>query len=306
MFWFSIALIGPALYAATNLIDKYLLLRFGQTIGPKVILALSAVMSCSLVPLCLAMGGNVALPSWLTYLQIALIGILNFLVLVFYLFALDEDEPSVVVVHYSLSAMFSAILGFLFLGEALGRSQVGGMALIVIGSLLVTGKAAASSFSADHFRTTLLMALASASWAISAVMFKAFALDLSMWTVLLWENISLSVLGLCMLAFSRDTRRWLGAMISFRRSVFALVVANEGIYLAANVAMATAFLAGLVAIALLANAFQPFFVLVLGLLTQKFLGAAIVERSDRKSIALKLLAISVAGTGVYLVLSSNA
>jgi hypothetical protein len=77
---------------------------------------------------------------------------------------------------------------------------------------------------------------------------------------------------------------------------------NEVLYMSGNLAFAFAYMMAPIALVLLANSFQPIFVLGIGILLTVFFPKISVEKIEAKNIWQKVIAITITGIGTYLLL----
>ena len=117
MTWFLIALIGPFFYATTNFIDKILLSKYFKEGGVGTILLFSSLLSVVALPFLFFADRTVLNVDLLGIIALSIVGILNTMVLLCYLLAIEKEEASVAVVFYQLIPVFGCILGYFVLGE---------------------------------------------------------------------------------------------------------------------------------------------------------------------------------------------
>jgi len=305
MGWFLLALLGPFLYAITNYLDKLVLERYVRGGSVATVLIFSGVFSGLSLPLLWLADPTVLRVSETHLAALAGVGVLNFLVLLFYLKAIQGDEVSTAIIFYQLVPVLAYGLGYAFLGETLTARQLVAMALIVLGTSVV-------SFSIDdggftfRGRTVLYMLAASFCWALGAVLFKAVALEEQVVRSLFWENLTLAMIGAGIVTASGRLRdQFLGVLRSNAGAVLSLNAVNESAYIAANVAMAFAYLLAPVSLVLLANSYQAVFVMVIGACISHFRPALLAATMRRGHLLQKVLAIAITALGTYELLSSG-
>ncbi len=304
MSWFFIALIGPFLYALTNYIDKILLEKYFKESGIGTILLFSSLISMFALPIFLIIDNTVLDVNIINILILALKGTLGVGVLWFYLMALKNEEASVVIVFYQLVPVFGAILGYFFLGEILTKMQVISMAIIILGTMII-------SFEIDsdnHFRlrkknTIIPMIGASLFWATGGVIFKSVALKENLWRSLFWEHVMLVLVGIIIFIFVRSYRNsFILALKNNSKNILSLNIINEFIYISGNVAVAYAYLLAPIGLVLLTESFQPIFVLIIGVILTALFPKIITEKMQAKHLWQKVIAISITALGTYLLL----
>jgi len=303
MSWFFIALIGPFLYALTNYIDKVLLERYFKKSGIGTILLFSSLISVFALPFFFLMDRTVLDVSFTNILILAVRGMLSVGVLWCYLIALKNEETSVVIVFYQLVPVFGAIMGYLLLGEVLTQMQLISMAIIIFGTTII----AFEIDSDNHFKlrksTVIPMLAASFFWASGGTIFKAVALEENLWRSLFWGHSMLLLTGIGIFIFMRSYREnFILALKNNSKNILSLNVFNEFIYILGDVSVAYAYLLAPVGLVLLAESFQPIFVFIIGAILTVFFPKIVVERMELKHVWQKIIAISITGTGTYLLL----
>src|SRR3989338_5886220 len=138
MSWFFLALIGPFLYAMTNHIDKVLLEKYFKEGGVGTLILVSSLVSVFALPFIFWADPTVLSVSGTGIFVLAVVGVLDILVLWFYLLALKDEEPSIAIVFYQLVPVFGLILGYFILGEVLTQAQLIAMAIIILGTTIIS------------------------------------------------------------------------------------------------------------------------------------------------------------------------
>lgn len=304
MTWFFLALIGPFLYALTNYIDKILLEKYFKQGGVGTILLFSSLLSIFAIPFLFLMDPTAISIGLKNIFILAIVGILNVGVLWCYLLALKHDEASVVIVFYQLVPFFGAILGYFFLGEILNTIQIIAMAIIILGTTIVSFEIDSDNHFKLRKKTILPMLGASLFWAIGGVIFKAVALEESIWGSLFWEHCMLVIVGIIIFTFIRSYRvNFLSAIKSNSKTLISFMGVNELIYIGGNVTVAYAYMLAPIGLVLLTESFQPIFVLAIGLFLTLFFPKVMVERIQAKHLWPKIIAICITGIGTYLLLA---
>jgi len=177
MTWFFIALIGPLLYAMTNHIDKVLLEKYFKESGVGTLILFSSLLSILALPFLFWADSTVFSVGWFNMSIMALVGTLNMLVLWFYLLAMRDEEASIVIVFYQLVPVFGLILGYFILNETLNKLELIAMAIIILGTTIISFEIDAENKFKLRRQTISLMLAASFCWALGSVIFKFVALE---------------------------------------------------------------------------------------------------------------------------------
>jgi drug/metabolite transporter (DMT)-like permease len=304
MTWFLIALIGPILYALTNFIDKLLLEKYFKNGGVGTLVLVSSLISVFVLPFIFFMDNTVFSVGYIQILILTVVGILNVAVIWCYLLALKDEEASIVVVFYQLVPVFGSILGYFVLGEILSRIQLIAMAIIILGTTIISFEIDAENKFKLRRQTVLLMLIAALAWAVESVLFKAVALEENLWRTLFWEHLMMTLVGLFIFVFIRSYREnFLLAIRENSRRILSLNILNEILYITGNIVVAFAYLLAPIGLVLLTESFQPIFVFTLGIFFTFFFPKVATEKIYARHIIQKVIAICITGLGTYLLLS---
>jgi len=303
MTWFLMALVAPFLYAITNYIDKILLQKYFQEGGVGTLILFSALLSILALPIILIMEPTVLLVSPFNIFILSLVGLLDLAILWFYLIALSGDEPSIIIVFYQLVPVFALIFGYALLGEVLTNMQLLAMAIIILGTTLISFEIDDENNFKLKKKTVVFMTLAAVSWAAESVLFKFVALEENVWRSLFWEHLMLVLVGIFLFVVVRHYRvHFLAALRNNSLPIIGANVLNESLYMTGNIVVAFAVMLAPVALILLGESFQALFVLFIGIFLTVFLPQLYAENIQTKHIIQKVLAILITGIGTYLLL----
>lgn len=301
MSWFLLTLIGPFIYALTNHIDKILLEKYFKVAGVGTLVLFSALLSALALPFLFWADPMTLSVSHTHILVLAIVGILNILVLWFYLLALKGEEASVAIVFYQLVPVLGLVLGYFILGETLTQVQLMAMAVIILGTTIISFEIDTENNFKFRRRTVVYMSAASFCWALGSVIFKAVALKEDVWRSLFWEHLMLTLVGILIFVFIRSYRtHFLATIRDNSRVVISLAVANETLYMLGNLIFAFAYLLAPISLILLVNSFQPIFVLAIGIFFTVFFPTISVEKIRAKHLWQKVIAICITGIGTYI------
>lgn len=305
MTWFFVALIGPFLYALTNHIDKVLLEKYFKESGVGTLLLFSSLLSALALPFLFLADPTAFSVGAMNILALAFVGVLNIGVLWCYLLALKDEEASVAVVFYQLVPVFGYLLGYLLLDEVLTQMQLVAMAIVILGTAIISFEIDAENRFRLRKATIPLMLGAAFFWALESVVFKAVALEETLWRSLFWEHLMLALLGVIIFAFIGTYRKhFLVALRENSRGILSLNVANESIYMLGNIAFSIAYLMAPVALVLLTESYQPLFVFAIGIFLTLFFPWLTAEKIEAKHLWQKGIAILITGIGTYLLFAA--
>jgi drug/metabolite transporter (DMT)-like permease len=185
MTWFFIALLGTFFYACTNHLDKIILEKYFKG-GVGALFTFSALFSVIALPFLFLADRSVFNVSLNNMLVLVIVAIFHLLVLWFYLIALKYDEASIVIVFYQLVPVFAYILGYLILGETLTRLQLMAMALVILGTTIISFEMDIDNKFKLRQKVILPMLGAAFFWAAGDTVFKMVALEESVIKSLFW------------------------------------------------------------------------------------------------------------------------
>lgn len=273
MTWFFIALGAPFLWAVVNLADNYLVSRFSNK--EKERSSGGLVLFSSLIGLFIAMGIWLFVPNvfhipLLDKLLLFVSGILTIVWVILYLFTLEIEDTSSVVLWFLSVPVFGYILGYIFLGENLTTTQFLGSAIIFLGLGIISIDFREGKRRLKH-KPMLYMLSASLAVAISGIIFKYVTVGNSFWVSSFWEYLGLGISGLFIFLFIPKYREsFMHMNRTGGRTIFAVNVLSELMTVSGNLITNLALLLAPVALVYLVSSFQPAIVLFLVLFTTKF------------------------------------
>lgn len=301
MNWFLIALIGPVMYACANHTDKYLLSKYLKNgeVGSLIIFA--SFFSVVALPIVVLIQPAVFAVSLAQAAILAFNGTLTVFAVLLYFYALHDEEASLVVPYYQTIPIFAYILGYFVLGETITLGQAGASLLILLGALSL-------SFAVDHTgkftfkkKVVALMLAASVLYAVNGIIFKLVAVDEGFWPSTFWGLIGKVLLGFGFLGLVPSYRaQFLTMMKENKAAVLGLNSLSETLFIVGEAVMQYATLLAPVALVLLVNSFQPFFVLVIGIVLTLLFPSIGRESLTSRALTQKMFGIALIGIGAYL------
>jgi drug/metabolite transporter (DMT)-like permease len=259
-----IAMLSPALWAASNHIDKYLVDRRMQNAGVGAALVFSSLVGVPMALIFWLLRPDVTTIHPLNAAILTVNGVLYIVSLLPYLLALQRDDAAVVVPLFQLTIVFSYVLGLIFLGEQLTPAQAGGSLFIIAGSLVLTLQWRAG-MRLKHDVLLLMLAAAFLN-ALNWFLFKYAALSEDFFVSSFWEYAGFSIAALGLLLVSRSRNEFFQVLATNSRRVISLAGLNEMLALGAKVATNIASLFLPLAVISAIHSMQSFFVLIFGLM----------------------------------------
>jgi len=293
MLWFYLALAATFMWAAVNVIDKYVISGFFKK--PNIQLFISGVVQAVIAVAVVAFLGLSIPINAFPLLGIA-VGIISFAATVLYFKALFEEEVSRAIPVLSTIPLWVTLFAGLFLGEFLTPAQYLGIVFLSLGSILVSLKKQANWKLGFGF---LLMLTSSVLYAVEHVTTKFLTLHLDFWNVYFWETMGFLVCSLALFALrGKDIKEAIGR---FRKGAL-LSASSEAISSIAWFMMLFSFSIGFVSLSIAVTSLQPLVVLIFAILLSVFWPRIIKEELERATIALKALAILLVIAGSILLL----
>ncbi len=293
MHWIFIALAAPILWAITNHLDKYLLVKYGEKDGSIGSLMLfSTLFSVIVIPILFLIQPDILSISVQDRIILASSGILYALFTYFYLHALFRDEASVVMPIFQVIPVFGFIFSYILLGETLTLMQVVGSIVVIIFSFILALDIEEGSLSKIKWPILVLTFIASGFYALSETIFKySTTAEVDFVPSLFLNHVGLLVVGLFIL-FSRKSRRGFFSLVKSNVGpILGLNVSGETITLLGDIATRFALLLAPVTFVLVVAGTQPFFVLVLGLLLTILFPKIFSEKLTKRHLVHKIISI---------------
>ena len=291
MSWFFIALLSPVLHAAANHIDKYLLSRYFKGGGTATLIIFSSIFGLVVLPFIVLIEPNVLDITPSHALLLLLSGIIYTVYLIPYFYALNQDEASIVVPLFQTVPIFGYILAYFVLGETLNNQQIFASLLIISGAVFL-------SLDLNQKRLTikknifLAMLLSSFLVALGALIFKFVAIQETFWVSSFWNYIGYAIVGSFLLTFIKSYRKqFLKVIHRNKLSILTVNSFNEILFIIGALGMTFASLLAPLALVLVVDGLQPFFVLVYGIIITLFLPKLGEESLLKKDLIQKIIAI---------------
>jgi drug/metabolite transporter (DMT)-like permease len=229
----------------------------------------------------------------------ALSGLLYMGAMLFYLRAIQTTEASVIAPLFQTSTLFTVLLAWLLLHEALGWRQLGGVGLIFLGvvALSVGRKGQAKALKPG---VVLMMLGCGLVLSLSAVLFKLFALQDDFWVTTFWNFTGEALFGLAILAVPRYRRQFTALFRKHPGPVVGINGANELINLGGGLGVRFASLSAPVALVSAVSSTVTLFVFAFGVALTLFWPKAAKEDLSHGSLIRKGIAAICVTAGVVL------
>lgn len=305
MHWFFIAIFAPILWSLVNHIDKYLLSKYFKGGGIGVLLIFSSLIGFLLLPIIYLIHPTVFTISPLDALILIGMSTISLCYLLLYFYALDRDETSTVTPLSQMIPIFSYFLGYFALGETLTQLQTFSSLLIIMGAVLISLEVLDKKL---QFKKVVFLSMFGHSFlfAVTGLLFKMFAIEYDYFTTVFWGYLGDGLIGLCILIFFKKFRQqFMYVFKKNKKGIIGLNFLNEGLNVGAIMSVRFASLLAPLAIVYTIEAFQPFFVLLFGVLLTMLFPKFVNEKIDKKTLTQKIIAILLMFVGSYLLATSS-
>lgn len=302
MSWFLIALIGPILWAIVNHIDKFLLSdKFeGSNVGA---LMIFSTLQCGLLlPILYFINNDIFNLSVGNIILLTVIGVLSVFAIMPYMYALDEEEASIVIPLFQLIPIWGYMFSYFILGETLTWMQIVGCLLIIGGSAIITLEFDEEKKIKFKKKIILLMLLSTILFALYETLFKFVAVDVGFVISSFWEYLGVFFMGVIFYLFVKKYKiSFLNLLRTQGKKIISLNVASESLTIIGNFAVNFALIIAPVALTLTISGVQPLFVFVIGVFLTIFFPRIYKEKMSKKHLIQKMISIMIIVIGSVII-----
>jgi drug/metabolite transporter (DMT)-like permease len=298
--WVVFAFSGPVLWAISVHFDKYLVERYFKESNVAVLLVFTAWVGVLLLPFIWYHEPSVTDPGAGSITLIILAGILYMGGLLLYLQALQTEEASVVAPFFQASPLFGYGLAYFVLGETLSARQMAGGALIVLGALIVSVRLGRGA-RVFKIRLAALMLTCGFVLALSGLIFKVFAIEVTFWTTTFWMFVGEAIFGCALLLVPAYRSRFIAVLRANTLALFAINGSNELINLSGGLAYRYALMFAPLSLVQAIGSTTTLFVFAFGVLLSLVSPGLGREDLSGQELALKGIAAVLVAIGVALV-----
>lgn len=289
-----LALVPPAIFAAVNHIDKYLVTKYFRSGGVGALMIFS-----SLIGVFIALGILIIHPEVLqintsTALAITANGTLYVLAILPYLYALQRDDVSNVIPLFQLTPVFSFLLEWVVLGTLINQTQLTAGIIIVLSAFTLSSDMLERGGARIKTRSLKLMATSSFLFATNALMFKVFAIETPFWTTSFYEYVGFASVALMLFTCVRPYRQeFLSVFHVNKKRVLGLNAINEIVNIVGKITFNAVSLMMPVTLVWIVGGFQPVFVFVYGMVLTALLPRIVREDVRPVVVVRKMMIISI-------------
>jgi uncharacterized membrane protein len=297
--WLLYAFAGPIAWAASTHIDKYILERYFKRGSVAVSMVFTAIIGLIMLPFIAAFVPGVFAYSLNEVLVMIVSGALYMAGLLFYLYALQSEEATIIGMLSPGVPILTYALAFVFLGERLTGIQIVGGALVVAGAFVASLRLGGGK-ARFRKRPALMMAFAIFCIALSSVIFKFFAVAESFWPATFWTYAGETIFGAGILMFASERKILARLVRSNPGALLTVNAVNELVNLAGSLASRFAFVLAPLALVQAVTSTTPLFVFFFAVLLTYAMPKFGREDFTRQVLFQKLAAAALVVLGVWL------
>jgi uncharacterized membrane protein len=273
-----------------------------------VLLVFTAFAGVLLLPFIWLFGPSVTKAGAGSTALIIVSGILYMGAMLLYLQALQSEEASVVAPFFQASPLFAYVLAYLVLGETLSARQMAGGGMIIVGALIVSIRFGPSSSSPGggegrrfKVRLAMLMLTCGFALAVSALIFKIFAIEVEFWTTTFWMFVGEAIFGGALLMVPSYRNQFIALLRVNTAALLTINGSNELINLSGGLGNRYALMFAPLSIVQAISSTTTLFVFAFGVVLSIFVPRLARETLSGRELAQKGVAAAFVAIGVALV-----
>jgi drug/metabolite transporter (DMT)-like permease len=297
--WLLYAFAGPVSWAASEHIDKYLLVKYFKHGSVAVSMVFTAIIGLLMLPFIAVWVPGIFGLNLVAIVVMVASGLMYMGGMLFYLMALQSEEASIVSLLSPVGTILGFTLAFFILGEHLAANQIVGGALVMIGAFLASLRLVGRRVRFRR-RTTIFMSVAIVGFALSSLIFKYFAVADSFWPATFWTYVGEAFFGVVVLAFRSERNIFIKLIHSNPKVLLTTNAVNELINLGGSLATRYALVLAPLALVQAVTSTTPLMVFFFGILVTIFLPKLGRENLSKRNIIQKSVAVILVVAGVIL------
>lgn len=298
------SMIASFLWAIVNFLDKYLIDRVVKNREVGSLIIFSGLIGVPVSLITYLFQPSVVNVTFENALFASIAGFVYLLGILFYLKALSIADASFVMPFGFLIPFFGYILGLIFLGEHLTLNGFIGALIILIGSIFLSLFGNPGSLKKVNTAVIGFMGFTSLFVSLNGFIFKFANIEgLTFWQAVFWEHIGFIFFATYLLITSKNYKsQFINLIKSNGVIVLVLNIFSEIITITGNMVFHyTTLISTLVIAQVLAEGFQPIFVLLFGLVLTFYFPKIVKEDTNLKVIMVKFMAIIMMLFGLFLI-----
>lgn len=290
--WILFSFLATFLFALSSIIDKITISNYFKK--PTFQVA-SGLLYDSIAIGLLFLVTKIVIPSNEILIAGVMAGICMFVALYLFYKAIASGEVSIVMISYQIIPVFVLILATVFLNEVLSFNQYIGMALLLLGSLIVSIEKI-ESFKLK--KASILIIVSGLFFAVNQILYKFMVDRIDIANAFFWSQAIFPVLFLAIFAFNS---KYFAETIQNSRKGVVLDILSEFATLGGRYMITIAFAGGFVILVSGIISTLPLMVFVLATILSILFPKILKEEINRETIIQKGIAIILVIAGTILV-----
>ncbi|MFH1240434.1 MAG: DMT family transporter [Candidatus Diapherotrites archaeon] len=292
MLWLYLVILATVIWAAVNIVDKYVV---SNRIKPINYMLISGIVSFSVAVL-LQIYLNLNFPDFEIILIALILAVLNVSGTLLYLKALQKEEVSKAMLVFQINPIFVLILAYLFLSEILTLQQYIGFFVVFAGVFLISFRKTISSL---FEKELILMIIASLVFAIYDVIIKFTLSFTDFITLFVWlKMFYFLIILIILLPQMKETL----SMFKQNKKIIPVSFIAESASASAYLIFFFALALGSVTLISLIYSVQPAFVFLFALIISIFRPDILKEELEKKHLLRKLISLVLIFAGAILLI----
>jgi len=291
--WVLFTVLATILWAVSNVIDKYVFVKWVKE--PIVPVIITVIIGLPVSLLIYIFHGFSAL----SYTNIGLAfasGIFYITMIILYCRAVKIEEISKIVPMFYLAPLFVLILATIFLGEFFTPLKYIGIFFLIIGAVLMSSKGLRFSFGKAFW----LMIACALFLSVSSVITKYLLGFADFWTIFAYEKIGVGIAIIPVLYFGLSHMK--SDVKEHGKRVVGAICISDILTVVGSMLATAAISVGSVTLVNAMTSVQPFFVLLFAVVLSIFYPRILKEEIGKSAVLLKLLAITLMFIGAILIM----
>lgn len=296
MHWLFFAILSPAMFAANNLGEKFILDK--KIKNPIIIIILAGITSMT-VGFCVLIFKGFAI-SIVDLLLLIFSGTLMIFYLIPYFKALALEDTSRIIPLFQFINIFVLIMAYVFLKETLTGIEFMGFIIIMTGGFMLGARHIEKGILKPR-KSMYFMIISSFIYAVCIIVFKLAVSHNNFWVSFGYENIGIGLGAILLfiwkpyrLLFIRESKQ-----INF--NLWGLIFSNNLLSVIAEFSGFYAVSLAPVALVTVIGGSQSFFVLLYALILTIWFPKIIKEEIGKNTLIIKISAIIIMFAGIYLI-----
>jgi drug/metabolite transporter (DMT)-like permease len=297
MLWFIIIILAYLLFAATNLVNKFILAGPPEPKSYSFYVGILSGLTIILIPFV-----GFSVPNFYQTLLCLLSGAIFVFAILGLFEGLERFEASRVIPAIgAISPLFIFALIFLFSGgkDVLGSKEIFALILLIFGGILITYNPTANI----SLKSLKISVLTSFLFAFSFVLTKYVYILLPFWTGFIWIRIGAFATALFFIFFKEVREEIFGGKFTFNKKTSLLFIFNQAIGAIASILQNWAIaLAGFVYLSLISalQGVQYAFLFILTILASLKFPKRLKEDFSKKVLFQKIVAVLIISAGLFI------